>query len=250
MKLPQEFFSFDDANFKYLVSRSIMALAGLFVSTSPRTPGEEVRSLYRRLNMEVSPKPASDLDAIYVHEKTGAKLFIGNQKAARCEATLVNEQIFHIVNCQDATAVNFFAGDPRFCYKRFPVESWWQARDVDTHAGILAFFEALHSWIDQALANGNNVLVHCLMGAHRAGTAGVSFMMRQGGFDVQTAIRLVKWQRTIVDPFGHFLDALLRLQQAYEHRGDTLLSAANLTSPRSAESTGAAFFPPHFKNSS
>ena len=34
--------------------------------------------------------------------------------------------------------------------------------------------------------------MHCLAGAHRAGTTGVSFMMREGRFGADTAIRLAK----------------------------------------------------------
>ena len=32
--------------------------------------------------------------------------------------------------------------------------------------------------IENALENGHNVMVHCLAGAHRAGTTGISYMMR------------------------------------------------------------------------
>ncbi|KAJ8599428.1 hypothetical protein CTAYLR_007991 [Chrysophaeum taylorii] len=213
-------------------------MSSLYVQTSsprtPRTPrdkdwDEEARLLFRRLNMEGirSREKYRNMDCVYQHPGTGAKLFIGNQTAARSESVLASEAIFHVVNCQDASTANFFERDPRFSYKRFPVSHWWRAPKVETHAGILAFFEhGCHAWIDSKLAAGHNVMVHCLAGAHRAGTTGVSFMMRKGHFDVVTAIRLAKWQRPIVDPVGQLLELLERLQAAYEATGIRLVTTA------------------------
>jgi protein-tyrosine phosphatase len=44
----------------------------------------------------------------------------------------------------------------------------------------LNFFKPCHDFIDEALKRGENVMVHCLAGAHRAGTTGVSYMMKAG----------------------------------------------------------------------
>ena len=161
---------------------------GLFVQTGPSTPrdahhdwDEEARKLFQRLNIDAGGgrDKYRNVDAVYCHPTTGAKLFIGNQTAARSESVLVGEAIFHVVNCQDASSANFFEGDPRFHYRRFPVSHWWQHDGMDAPDGVLKFFEdGCHAWIADALAGGHNVMVHCLAGAHRAGTTGVSFMMR------------------------------------------------------------------------
>ena len=202
---------------------------GLFVQTTPSTPrdaghdwDEEARTLFARLNIDCGGNRDKyrNVDAVYKHPTTGASLYIGNQTAARSESVLVGEKIFHIVNCQDASAANFFEADPRFAYKRFPVSHWWREEGVDTHAGVLAFFEnGCHAWIADALESGHNVMVHCLAGAHRAGTTGVSFMMREGRFDATTAIKLAKYQRPIVDPFGQLHELLTRLEAAYAAQG-------------------------------
>ena len=63
------------------------------------------------------------------------------------------------------------------------------------------------------------MLVHCLAGAHRAGTTGVSFMMRQGRLDAATAIKLAKVLRPVVDPFGQLHELLVRLEKAYANLG-------------------------------
>jgi protein-tyrosine phosphatase len=51
---------------------------------------------------------------------------------------------------------------------------------LDTPYEVLDFFHEVHSFIDEALESGKNVMVHCLAGAHRAGTTGVSYMMKAG----------------------------------------------------------------------
>ena len=85
---------------------------------------------------------------------------------------------------------------------------------------MLRFFEEkCHGWILQQLDAGRNVLVHCLAGAHRAGTTGVSFMMRQGRMDAATAIKVAKRLRPVVDPFGQLHELLTRLEKAYQALG-------------------------------
>lgn len=223
-------------------SPRICPALGLWVQTSPRTPrthldhdwDEEAQALFRRLNIDTvkCKDKYRNMDAVYMHPTTGAKLFIGNQTAARSESVLLSEKVYHIVNCQEPTAANFFEGDRRFKYRRFPIAQWWRKPGVETHDGVLEYFEnGCHAWIENALEAGHNVMVHCLAGAHRAGTTGVSFMMRMGKFDVDTAIRLAKWQRPVVDPFGSLLDLLARLQAAYEFRGDKLTSAVVSSPP-------------------
>lgn len=159
----------------------------------------------------------SHMDPIYSHPVTGAKLFVGNQTAAKSESMLVAENIFHVVNCLDSDASEIFRG--RVAYKHFPI-----SRGPAQGEDVIEYFErGCHQFIEKALDAGRNVLVHCLAGAHRAGTAGVSFVMRQRKIDVRTAIILTKFQRPIVDPFGDLIDLLYRLQEAYLKRGDNIM---------------------------
>ena len=57
---------------------------------------------------------------------------------------------------------------------------------------VLDFFEPAHAFIDAALEDGKNVMVHCLAGAHRAGTVGVSYMMKSGRMSYTEALRVAK----------------------------------------------------------
>ena len=46
---------------------------------------------------------------------------------------------------------------------------------------IAGFFRPLFEFVTSNLEAGNNVLIHCLAGAHRAGTAGVACIMHLCG---------------------------------------------------------------------
>ena len=67
----------------------------------------------------------------------------------------------------------------------------------------MEFFEPCHDFIDKALDQGKNVMVHCLAGAHRAGTTGVSYMMKVGNLKYADARKIAKQRRSVVDPFAN-----------------------------------------------
>jgi len=51
---------------------------------------------------------------------------------------------------------------------------------------------------------GESVLVHCLAGAHRAGTTGIISLMHFQGLDSGEAIKRAKSRRPIIEPIGDF----------------------------------------------
>ena len=64
------------------------------------------------------------------------------------------------------------------------------------------------------LAEGRSVLIHCLAGAHRAGSAGIACLMRLEGLDLAAATARAQAARPIIDPI-HYLSLLLtQLEQA------------------------------------
>ena len=58
------------------------------------------------------------------------------------------------------------------------------------------------------------MLIHCLAGAHRAGTTSVAYIMHAGRLDVSTALAAAKQQRSIINPIGMFPDLLCTLDAA------------------------------------
>ena len=81
-----------------------------------------------------------------------------------------------------------------------------------------AFFEKYFNLVDQELAMGNTVMVHCLAGAHRAGTSGISLVMYFMNLSAPQAVGYVRERRPIVDPIGSFPDLLKRLEKALREK--------------------------------
>jgi len=155
-----------------------------------------------------------DLDAVWQHPETGAKVFIGNQTASKTRSILANAGITHIVNCTDDMPNAFEGKDPSISYFRFDIYRYYSDLDLRTHKGVLHFFAKVFRWVDEAVANGHSVLIHCLAGAHRAGTTGTAYTMHASKLDHKTAIKACKTCRAVVDPMGDLTDLLRQLEKA------------------------------------
>ena len=150
----------------------------------------------------------------------GGTFFIGNIRAAASLETLREHNITHIINAQDVDSENFHehTNGGEFAYLRFPIAHWWRAPDVATPAGVRAFYAPLFSFAERALQRGENVMVHCLAGAHRAGTSGISLVMYFMNLSAPQAVGYVRERRPIVDPIGSFPDLLKRLEKALREK--------------------------------
>jgi len=82
-------------------------------------------------------------------------------------------------------------------YLRFTISCY--SRSVsDTDASTLKYLLPLFKFVDNSLRNGHNVMVHCLAGAHLAGTTGVMLIMRYTGInDVKIATKTAKHCRWV-----------------------------------------------------
>ena len=77
---------------------------------------------------------------------------------------------------------------------------------------LFNFLNPVHTYITACLERGENVLVHCMAGAHRAGTTGVSYMMKFGGLGYKDARKVARKCRPVIDPNGQ-LEKLLKKQE-------------------------------------
>eukprot|EP01047_Picozoa_sp_COSAG01_P012528 COSAG01_NODE_566_length_15422_cov_8.342622_6_plen_316_part_00 len=66
------------------------------------------------------------------------------------------------------------------------------------------YFKPLFKFVEESLLEGRGVLIHCLAGAHRAGTAGVACLMYLCGLDHDRAIRTAQAARPAINPIGDF----------------------------------------------
>eukprot|EP01032_Pedospumella_encystans_P019823 gene19823-22532_t len=184
---------------------------------------DEARALWDRLNLDPSSRKAgmwNPVDSIWRHPEGGGTIYVGNQTAAENINLLRTHNITHVVNCTygESKIPNFHAG--KLSYITFPV-SHWQSFVNPTHASILAFVAPVFDFIENAIARGESVLIHCLAGAHRAGTTGVACLIHFAGMNVPTAIAVAKQLRPIIDPIGQLPEFLKRLKQAEDVQAES-----------------------------
>lgn len=163
-------------------------------------------------------------DVVYEHPTTQAKVYIGNISAAESLDILREKNITRVVNCQQVTSANFHETDPLFEYYRFDVSAFHSVSNICTDPVIaLRFFNDVFSWIDKQVSENNNVLIHCLAGAHRAGTTGVAYVMwtrrQDPDMSFSAVLAYVKQCRPIVDPFGRLSELLRSLEPAIRAAG-------------------------------
>eukprot|EP00428_Durinskia_dybowskii_P062393 CAMPEP_0170375190 /NCGR_PEP_ID=MMETSP0117_2-20130122/11029_1 /TAXON_ID=400756 /ORGANISM="Durinskia baltica, Strain CSIRO CS-38" /LENGTH=193 /DNA_ID=CAMNT_0010630249 /DNA_START=141 /DNA_END=722 /DNA_ORIENTATION=- len=177
---------------------------------------DEARALWDKLNLDPSSRKAglwNPLDSIWRHPEGGGTIYVGNQTAAENLTLLKAHGITHVVNCTfgESKIPNFHVG--KLNYINFAV-SHWQSFVNATNASVIAFTEPVFSFIENAVRNGQSVLIHCLAGAHRAGTTGVACLVHFAKLDVPMAIAVAKQLRPIIDPIGQLPEFLMRLKRA------------------------------------
>ena len=144
------------------------------------------------------------LDAIWRDKATTGTIFVGNQQAAQNSALLKQNGITHIVNCTDSMP---FFHQNTFKYFRFNV-TFWPSNESDEK--LAQFLQPMLDFVDNCLAGGGCVLIHCLAGAHRAGTTGCMLLMHKAGLSSMVAVATAKKLRPVIDPIGRFPDLLRR----------------------------------------
>eukprot|EP00928_Gymnodinium_smaydae_P029175 TRINITY_DN2204_c0_g1_i2.p1 TRINITY_DN2204_c0_g1~~TRINITY_DN2204_c0_g1_i2.p1 ORF type:complete len:355 (-),score=65.21 TRINITY_DN2204_c0_g1_i2:282-1346(-) len=188
---------------------------------------EEARKLFKLLNLSSSGEATEsasdlygyhDLDAVWQNPRTGGRVFIGNQTACRSRQLLQKHGITNIVNCTSDMPLYFEGKDPSISYYRFDIYKMYRQLRVATPEGVLDFFLPVFEWIDEKVRKGEHVLVHCLAGAHRAGTTGVAYVMHAGNLDHKTAISACKACRPIVDPINNLTTLLQHLEAGIRAR--------------------------------
>jgi predicted protein tyrosine phosphatase len=180
---------------------------------------EEGKKLVASLGQNAHIHGYRSMDPIYTDQETGGKIFVGNDSAARA-ADQHAERITHVVNCTEELK-NYCASNRSMRYLRLNISYWQSCGDSraplpTTDAKVMAWLEdTLFPFVDGCLAKGENVLVHCLAGAHRAGTTGVLLLMQKTGMPAAEATKAAKVLRPAINPIGDFP---LLLQRFERHR--------------------------------
>ncbi|CAB9526893.1 specificity protein phosphatase 10 [Seminavis robusta] len=190
---------------------------------------EEARKLFAQLNLQPTRETQySNLNAIWRDPTGGGTVYVGNQMAASNRRTLKERNITAIVNCQGLESKNYFEDDEdddeendKITYFRFPVSYLAHGSRIGTgmfakKQGALKGMTPSFEFIDQQISAGHSVLVHCLAGAHRAGTVGVGYLMYKTDMGVDDALATAKKCRPIISPFATLLALLSHLEKDME----------------------------------
>ena len=174
---------------------------------------EEARKLFARLNLTPNKerKLWAPLDPVWCNPETGGTLYVGNYVGASDRKTLNDKGIKAVVNCQDLTSTNYFEEDGDIAYFRFAVSRLALdccAEMKNSRFGAFDAFRPSFNFVDDHLQRGQSVLIHCLAGAHRAGTLGVAYLMYKMRIGVDEAIHTAKQCRPVIGPFGTLLELL------------------------------------------
>jgi len=180
---------------------------------------EEARKLWARLGLDPGSGAGgmyNALDPLWRNPETGGTFFVGNQTAAANLSILERNKITHVINCTDNMPL-YHEGSGRIQYFRFDITSHY--RKVRTDDDAVAFAQPMLDFVTNALAEGKNVMAHCLAGAHRAGTTGCINLMYFAGYNNRDVVPIAKRLRPIIDPIGDFPELLAKLDRGWQRHG-------------------------------
>jgi protein-tyrosine phosphatase len=165
--------------------------------------------------------PWNDMDAIYKHPIGKGTIFVGNKIAAENLSLLKQLKVTRVINCtfDNLSVPNFH--EKHFKYYNFAIRNW-NKYITSANSTILEFIYPVFRFIDPAIEKGENVLVHCYLGAHRAGTLATACLMYYENLDVASAISKAKTLRPIVNPRGKLKEFLYKFEFDKNHKNGTV----------------------------
>eukprot|EP00526_Cylindrotheca_closterium_P019208 CAMPEP_0113623166 /NCGR_PEP_ID=MMETSP0017_2-20120614/11909_1 /TAXON_ID=2856 /ORGANISM="Cylindrotheca closterium" /LENGTH=226 /DNA_ID=CAMNT_0000533091 /DNA_START=29 /DNA_END=709 /DNA_ORIENTATION=- /assembly_acc=CAM_ASM_000147 len=198
--------------------RKLLALVHLESNADDACFGSSSRgkSCWRKLNAKST--------LVYKDPRTGGTVHVGNATAAGSLDLLDGMgNCRKMVYCQGGNKFEQrpFRDDPAFEYFHFPIAQW--KRDVgyencNDPVCVAQHFQPLFDFLDNELAAGNAVLIHCLAGAHRAGTTGIASLMHLTGMNAKQATKTAQSLRPVINPIGDFPKLLQLLEEGLELR--------------------------------
>ena len=125
-------------------------------------------------------------------------LFLGSIGSASNLKELQKCKITHIVCCGE-NIKNFFSD--KFKYFNIPI------LDSDKE-DIKKYFESSYKYIDEAIQNKGNVLVHCHAGVSRSSSFVIAYIMKSQKKKYDEVLDLVKSKRNKINPNPGFIQQL------------------------------------------
>ena len=134
----------------------------------------------------------------YIPVEIVPHLYLGSIGCASNLKELQKVKITHILCCGTGIK-NFFPN--LFKYYNISI------LDSDKE-DIKKYFESCHKFINDAIKNNGNVLVHCFAGSSRSSSILLSYIMKYQNMNFDKAFELVKSKRDKVNPKAGFIKQL------------------------------------------
>ena len=125
-------------------------------------------------------------------------LFLGSIGSASNLKNLENSKITHILCCGSGIK-NYFPD--KFKYYNIPL------LDSDKE-DIKKYFGSSYEFIDEAIKNNGNVLVHCHAGISRSSSILIAYIMKSQKMSLEKVLELMKSKREKVNPNTGFMKQL------------------------------------------
>jgi len=171
---------------------------------------QEARKLWEKLGInpdQINEGRGYNLVDVVFRSPEGGCVYVGGERAARDLEMLREKKITSVVNCTDDLR-NYH--EKYLTYYTFNI-AWWRRNVMgDTQKELQDFILPVLEFIEREVKLGHNVLVHCLAGAHRAGTTAILCLMHLAGLDSDKAITTARALRSMIEPIGDFRQLLAR----------------------------------------
>jgi len=175
----------------------------------------EAKKLWQKLGIDPEEinagKGYNPVDVVY-RSPQGGCIYVGGERVARDLELLREKNISAVVNCTDDLRNYHEKVHSPPLYYKFDI-AWWKRYGGNTQEELQEFLLPVLQFIGRELEAGHNVLVHCLAGAHRAGTTAIICLMHFAGLNSSQAVPTAKSLRSMIEPIGDFRQLLTRCDQ-------------------------------------
>jgi protein-tyrosine phosphatase len=131
-------------------------------------------------------------------------IFLGPEKFAINDASLVRRGITHIVN---VSATSPCKHPEKYVYLHLPLHD----RD---NFDIREYLDPCADFIDKVIQTGGKVYVHCFAGISRSSTIVIYYLMKHRKMRFSDAFDLVRKKRPVACPNFGFLNTLIELDKS------------------------------------
>ncbi|EPT02649.1 phosphatases II [Fomitopsis schrenkii] len=164
----------------------------------------------------IQKNPVDDFHPQYSEIVPG--LFLADMYTATSAAVIRDLGITHVVSVVKRGCPHYLQDLKHICV---PIE--------DTrHAEILNHLDATTEWIRRALAEGGQVMVHCVWGMSRSASFVIAFLMADRGMSLDDALKYVVARRKIVRPNSGFMVQLSFYEHALRRRRERRTSVESI----------------------